>query len=249
MVRPPKMTDTPTTREYLKAILRLEAEGSRVSTSHLAQTMGVSPGTVTEMVKRLAEAGLVSHQLYRGVELSPAGRELATAALRRHRVVERFLTDMLGFAWFEAHRLALGFEHQLADELEDRLFEATGRPSTCPHGYPIPPIAGSPKASGSSSPATSRTRVNGERPLPDLEPGEGGVVTHIAEEQAEDLLAFLDEMGLRPGSHVRLLETTPFDGPVIADVEGTTRTLGRRVAQQVVISRKQPRRARRGRAS
>lgn len=227
-------TDTPTAREYLKAILRLEAEGSRVSTSRLAHAVGVSPGTATEMVKRLAEAGVVAHQRYRGVELTSGGRRQAAAALRRHRVVERFLTDMLGFAWFEAHRLALHFEHQLPDEVEDRLYDVTGRPETCPHGYPIPPVQ-----------AADSPPRNGQRPLTDLEPGESGIVAHIAEEQAEeDLLAFLDEMGLRPGAQVRLVEAAPFDGPVTAEVGGTRQALGRRVAQQVFVVSPTPTRPR-----
>ena len=106
--------------------------------AYLADTLGVTPGTVTATVKRLADRGLVDHRPYHGVSFTPTGRRLAVGAIRRHRIVERFLADMLGYAWNEADRLAPTFEHDLPDEVVDRLFVALNRPDTCPHGFPIP---------------------------------------------------------------------------------------------------------------
>src|SRR5437773_7297116 len=127
-------------RETLKAIYRLSGAAGAVDahTGALADALGVSPGTVTATVKRLADRGLADHRPYRGVVLTQVGRQAAVAAIRRHRIVERFLSDMLGYPWNEADRLATSFEHELPQEVEDRLFVALHRPSTCPHGFPVP---------------------------------------------------------------------------------------------------------------
>ena len=116
------------------------------------------PGTVTATVKRLADRGLARPQAVQGVELTPTGRRAAVAAIRRHRIVERFLSDMLGYAWNEADRLAASFEHELPQEVEDRLFVALDRPASCPHGFPIP------------EPETAE--IPEMPPLYDLEPGD-----------------------------------------------------------------------------
>src|SRR5688500_18902208 len=124
-------------RETLKAIYRLSKDGD-AHTGDLADSLGVSPGTATAAIKRLADRELADHKPYKGVELTAMGRRAAVAAIRRHRIVERFLADMLGYAWNEADRLAGSFEHELPQEVEDRLFVALDRPSSCPHGFPIP---------------------------------------------------------------------------------------------------------------
>src|SRR5256885_1118276 len=129
---------TKSERESLKAIYRLGHNGHEAHTGALAEALKVSPATVTTTIKRLAERGLLDHKLYRGVELTPSGQQAATAAIRRHRIVERFLADMLGYAWNEADRLAGTFEHELPQEVEDRLYVALDRPTSCPHGFPIP---------------------------------------------------------------------------------------------------------------
>src|SRR4029078_5183867 len=126
-----------TDREALKAIYRLSGDGD-AHTGVLAERLGLSPGTVTATVKRRAARGRVDHKPYKGVELTPTGRQAAIASIRRHRIVERFLADMLGYAWNEADRLATSFEHELPQEVEDRIFVALDRPATCPHGLPIP---------------------------------------------------------------------------------------------------------------
>src|SRR5688572_22950382 len=130
---------TKSERETLKAVYRLTKDGAHeAKTGDLAEALKVSPGTVTATVKRLADRGLGDHRPYHGVELTEEGRHAAVSAIRRHRIVERFLSDMLGYAWNEADRLAGSFEHDLPQEVEDRLFVALDRPATCPHGFPIP---------------------------------------------------------------------------------------------------------------
>lgn len=129
---------TKSEREALKAIYRLTRDAAEAHTGALAEVLGLSPGTVTTTIKRLADRGLVDHRPYQGVSFTPDGQRTAVAAIRRHRVVERFLADMLGYAWNEADRLAATFEHELPQEVEDRLFVALDRPDSCPHGFPIP---------------------------------------------------------------------------------------------------------------
>src|ERR1700734_3366055 len=140
---------TKSERETLKSIWRLTSQAHLAAhsqsdggarTGDLAASLRLSPATMTATVKKLADRGLAVHTPYHGVELTEDGRRRAMSVVRRHRIVERFLADMLGYSWSEADRLAPLFEHELPQELEDRLFEAIDRPATCPHGFPIPGV-------------------------------------------------------------------------------------------------------------
>jgi DtxR family transcriptional regulator, Mn-dependent transcriptional regulator len=207
-------------REMLKAIYRLSKGGGFAHTGALADAIGLSPGTVTTTIKRLAERDLLEHQPYRGVELTTSGRRAAVAAIRRHRIVERFLSDMLGYAWNEADRLAGAFEHELPQEVEDRMFVAMDRPATCPHGFPIP------------EPDVSHIP---EMPtLYALEPGAEAVVAMPGSTDPA-VVKFLDAMGLRPGVRVEIKEKHPFDGPLVMRVAGEDRTIGEKVASQIFV--------------
>ena len=207
-------------RETLKALYRLTVDGNSAHTGALAEALGVSPGTATATVKRLAERGLLHHRLYRGVELTGTGRRAAVAAIRRHRIVERFLADMLGYAWNQADRLATSFEHELPQEVEDRLYVALDRPSSCPHGFPIPdPEMG---------------EIPALPPLYDLEPGDVAVVA-VPGSTHPEVVEFLDDLGLRPGVRVEICEKHPFDGPLVVRVEGKDRTLGEKIARQIFV--------------
>jgi DtxR family transcriptional regulator, Mn-dependent transcriptional regulator len=214
-------------RETLKAIYRQTAStagnpSGEAHTGDLAEKLGVSPGTVTATIKRLADRGLAVHKPYRGVALTDEGRGAAVAAIRRHRIVERFLSDMLGYPWNEADRLAGSFEHELPQEVEDRLFNALDRPTTCPHGFPIP--------------AAEAGELTELPPLYALEPGD---VAEVAVPGSTDpeVVAFLDTLGLRPGVRVEVREKHPFDGPLVLHVGGQDRTLGSTVARQVYVRR------------
>jgi DtxR family Mn-dependent transcriptional regulator len=210
-------------RETLKAIYRASRDDGGAHTGALAERLGVSPGTVTAALKRLADRGLVDHRPYRGVELTEPGRRAAIAAIRRHRIVERFLSDMLGYAWNEADRLATSFEHELPQEVEDRIFVALDRPESCPHGFPIPA-----KETAADLPTMP--------PLYALEPGDSAVVA-ISGSTDPEIVAFLDTLGLRPGVVVEVKEKHPFDGPLVLRVDGNERTIGSTVAHQVYVQR------------
>jgi len=215
-----EITLTKSERETLKAMYRLTKAGAEAHTGDLADALGVSPGTVTATVKRLADRGVVDHKPYRGVELTTHGRRLAIAAIRRHRIVERFLADMLGYAWNEADRLAGSFEHDLPQEVEDRLFVALDRPETCPHGFPIP--------------EPEMVDIPVLPPLYGLDPGDIAVVA-VPGSTDSDVIAFLDTLGLRPGVRVQVREKHPFDGPIVLRVDGQDRTVSERVAQQIFV--------------
>lgn len=211
-------------RETLKAIYRLAKDGQTAHTGDLADQLGVAPGTVTATVKRLAERNLADHRPYKGVELTEAGRRAAISAIRRHRIVERFLADMLGYAWNEADRFAASFEHELPQEVEDRLFVALHRPSTCPHGFPIP------------EPEVGELPAMPE--LYALEPGDVAVVA-VPGSTDPEVVAFLDTLGLRPGVRVEVREKHPFDGPLVLLVEGKDRTVGEKVARQIYVRKEE----------
>src|SRR3954471_21519008 len=213
---------TKSERETLKAMYRLTRSGDGAHTGSLAEALGVSPGTATATAKSLADRGIVDHQPYRGVELTAAGAQAAVAAIRRHRVRARFLADMLGYAWNEADRLAGSFEHDLPQEVEDRLFVALDRPDACPHGFPIP--------------AKETVELPLMPPLYALEPGDTAVVA-VPGSTDPEIVAFLDTLGLRPGVSVQVKEKHPFDGPLVLRVDGKDRTLGATVANQVFVQK------------
>ena len=226
------ITLTKSERETLKAIYRLTSGpggGAAAHTGDLAEGLRVAPGTMTATVKRLADRGLADHTPYHGVELTASGRRAAVSVIRRHRIVERFLADMLGYAWNEADRLAPSFEHELPQEVEDRLFVALHRPSTCPHGFPIP--------------APEVGDIPRMPYLYALEPGDVAVVA-MSGSTDPDMVAFLDTLGLRPGVEVEVTEKHPFDGPLVVRVDGHDRTLGERLANQIYVrktnNRRQP---------
>jgi DtxR family Mn-dependent transcriptional regulator len=214
---------TKSERETLKAIWRLTSNpqsdgGAR--TGDLAASLRLSPATMTATVKKLADRGLAVHTPYHGVELTDTGRRRAMSVVRRHRIVERFLADMLGYNWAEADRLAPTFEHQLPQEVEERLFVALDRPSTCPHGFPIPGL--------------ESADLPGMPPLYDLSAGDRAIIA-LPGSTDPDVAIFLDSLGVRPGVEVEVREKHPFDGPIVVSVDGHDRTIGEKVARQILV--------------
>ena len=155
--------------------------------------LGLSPGTITATVKRLADRGFVDHRPYQGVSFTDAGQQTAVAAIRRHRIVERFLADMLGYAVERGRPARRQLRAELPDEVLERLFVALHRPATCPHGFPIPP----------PTTPTSRTPA-----LYALEPGDEADVA-VPGSTDPELVTFLDTLGLVPGVGSRSWRSTP----------------------------------------
>lgn len=208
-------------REMIKSVFRLTRNVDVTHTGTLAEVLEVSPATATTSAKRLAEKGLVAHEPYRGVELTRSGRQVALRLIRRHRIVERFLSDMLGYAWNEADRLSTTFEHDLPQEVEDRIFEQLNFPSECPHGFPIPELGAE--------------ELDSAAPLSSLEPGDTALIA-VPGSIDEQIAEFLASQGLEPGVTVGLKERHPFDGPLVLEVGGSLTTVGESLANQIYVT-------------
>lgn len=210
---------TPGIEEYLEALFHLREEHKPVSTKALAGHLDISGASVTEMVKKLAKQKLVTYVPYRGVTLTKNGLTAAAALVRRHRLSERFLADMLGVPWEDLHDEACKFEHVISDKVEERLLDALGNPDTCPHGNPIPS-------------ATGELPQENVMPLSGLSPGESGSITKITDEKPE-FLQYLATLGLLPGVLVRVEEVAPFGGPIIIRARCGSYALGRDIADHI----------------
>jgi DtxR family Mn-dependent transcriptional regulator len=207
---------------YLKTIFELGRGGAHVPISSVADRLGISPVSATEMVHRLELEDLVEHTRYRGVRLSALGLERAEHVLRRHRLWECFLFAELGLGWAEIHDLACSLEHTVDESVTEPLAARLGHPSVCPHGNPIP---GAPE------------RVDGEGvELGELSDGESAVVIRIRPER-EDVLAYLDSREIRPGAVVTLDSRESLDGTLILDRDGDVVTIGQSVASHVIVRR------------
>lgn len=213
---------TPGIEEYLEALFHLKEEGKAVSTKALAEKLKLKPASVSEMVKKLAAQKLVKHKPYRGVTLTKNGQKAAASLVRRHRLSERFLADMLGVPWDELHDEACKFEHVISDKVEEKLLEALGDPATCPHGNPIPTADG-------------RIAVEDARSLAELTARATGKISKITNESPE-FLQYLADLGLMPDVDVVVEEVAPFGGPIIVKARGAKYALGRQVAEHIYIS-------------
>ena len=173
------------------------------------------------MLKKLARLGLVDHEPYRGVTLTRAGERVAVEVVRHHRLIESFLVEALGVPWDEVHDEAERWEHVLSEQLEQRMDEALGFPTTDPHGAPIPAHDGD---------VAERATVL----LAELDAGQRAVVAEVSDEDP-DLLRYLGGFGLYPGTDVEVLEAAPFDGPVTFRTGGTSHAVGREAARHVRV--------------
>ena len=220
--KPPLPELTASAENYLKAIYALELAGDPVATTELAQRLGLTPASVTGMVQRLADQRLVTYEPYRGARLTPVGRRAALAMLRRHRILECFLTSMLGYSWEDVHGEAERLEHAASDALIDRMAAALGEPGFDPHGAPIPTREG-----------TIDETVHAT--LADVEVGTNVRVARVVEHSA-GVLRYLDELGIRPGVDVVIRSRAPFGGPITLEVAGDTRFIGPRLAAHVMVT-------------
>jgi DtxR family Mn-dependent transcriptional regulator len=209
--------------DYLKVAYRLQSDGGPVTTQRLAEELGISGPSVTNMVKRLHELGLVRHARYHGVELTEAGQKVALEVIRHHRLLELYLAETLGYNWDQVHEEAERLEHHVSEELEERMDSALGHPKVDPHGDPIPSREG-------TIAAVPTTR------LLDLEPGQEARVSRVSDRDP-DQLRYLGGLGLFPGTRVTVLEKLPFEGPVRIRVNETEHIIGRPLAASVNVSR------------
>jgi DtxR family Mn-dependent transcriptional regulator len=213
--------------DYLKAVFNLTERGEAASTSALADALEVQPASVTGMIKRLAESGLLEHLPYRGVRLTDRGSREALRVIRRHRILETYLAERLGYSWDDVHDEAERLEHAASDELIERMATSLADPSHDPHGAPIPTSAGEIEATDYAT-------------LADLQPGDEVDIRAVQDEDAERL-RYMEARGLKPGVRVWIEERAPFDGPLTVRVgapDGPTQALGQDLARRIFVNRR-----------
>lgn len=212
---------TAVVEEYLEAIYKLQEKSGAAKTSDLVDLLKVAPGTVTNTVERLEKEEYITHEPYKGVKLTEKGLKIAIQVVRRHRLSERLLTDILHMKWDKVHEAACKLEHGITDEIIKPLEKALRHPKTCPHGNPIP---------------TKRGGIIEEKsqPLTKLNEKEQGILVKITEEKS-DLLHYLNTLGLAPGAKIEILEKAPFDGPITLKVDGTSRALSPEMASIIQV--------------
>ncbi|HWP36477.1 MAG TPA: metal-dependent transcriptional regulator [Gemmatimonadales bacterium] len=194
------------TEDYLKAIYQLEVRGGAAHTSAIADELAIAPPSVTGMVKRLSESGLLEHTPYRGVQLTPTGRRAALRMVRRHRILETYLTTKLGYGWDSVHEEAERLEHAVSDEMVERMAMALGNPRYDPHGAPIPTPSG-------------EVEIPEHVPLAELPVGAVAELRQVSDRDPE-LLRFVASLGLRPGVAFEVMARQPFRGPVAVRISG-----------------------------
>ncbi|HET8952240.1 MAG TPA: metal-dependent transcriptional regulator [Solirubrobacteraceae bacterium] len=208
--------------DYAKAVFALQTEArGPVTTTAVAERLGVTPASASAMLRRLDEHGLVAHRRYHGVELTPEGRRVALRVLRHHRLLETYLAESLGVPWDRVHQEAEVLEHVLSDELEALIAAKLGHPTHDPHGDPIP----------------SAELVLEERAcvcLASLEAGAAGVLVRVSDADPE-MLRYLAARGIAPGSHLEVLERQPFGGPLFVRIDGEDHVLGGELAQAMSV--------------
>jgi DtxR family Mn-dependent transcriptional regulator len=208
--------------DYVKAIYALSHRlDGPVPTSALAERLDVAPSSVTAMLKRLDEAGLVRHERYRGVALTADGERLALEVIRHHRLLEAFLADELGMPWDRVHDEAEVLEHYISEEFERRIAAALGDPDLDPHGDPIP--------SAELDLAADRTV-----PLAELDPGHAATFARVSDSDPA-MLRYLTGLGIRPGAEMTVIGAEPFGGPLRVEVAGVEHALGSELASKMRV--------------
>jgi DtxR family transcriptional regulator, Mn-dependent transcriptional regulator len=208
--------------DYAKAIYALSLRGDgTVTTNALAERLGVTPASVSAMVKRLADRGLAEHVPYRGVALTAEGRRVALEVLRHHRLLELYLAEHLGVPWDRVHEEAEALEHVLSEDLEARIAAKLGDPTHDPHGDPIPD-------------AGLNIDEGETRSLSDCEPGVRGSFARVSDADPA-MLRYLDERGVRLGDELEVVDRQPFGGPLTVRVRDHLHTLGGRLADAMRV--------------
>ena len=208
--------------DYLEEVKRLEEDGERITATILARILGVSLPSASQMLKRLASEGYLTREAGGTITLTPEGRRLAHTMLRKHRLVECLLVEKLNMAWYEVHGEAHKIEHAISARVEEAMARSLDYPDYCPHGHPICPID-----------------LRELRRLSELDAGEGGTVAQISEVK-EDVLPYLDQIGIRPGAAVTIKDVAPREGPMTIETDQGPSSVGRELASIVRVTAPDP---------
>jgi DtxR family Mn-dependent transcriptional regulator len=220
---PLRETLTRSAEDYLKTIFRLSEEGRPAGTNELAQALELAPASVSGMLRRLAEQGLVAHEPYRGVTLAPGGKRIALRMLRHHRLIEAYLVAHLGYSWDTVHEEAERLEHAVSDTLVERMAKVLGDPMEDPHGDPIPGPDG-----------TLAELVY--TPLAELAVGDEAEIRRVNTSQP-DRLRYIGTTGLTPGTRVVIAAREPFQGPIRVQCRGREQVIGHELAEMLLCTR------------
>lgn len=215
------MHPTESEQDYLKAIYSLSKTEPSVPTSAIASRLGVSPASVTAMIKRLAAQGYLTYHRYKGVSLTEQGQALALEVVRHHRLLETYLHRSLGMPWDKVHAEAEVLEHVISEDLEDLIAGLLGDPTRDPHGDPIPPKRGP-------------YEEISHRPLAQIQSGQA-VIERVSDEDPE-ALRYLSALGLVPGAVITVKGGEPFGGPMWIQVGSRKRAVGRELASAIYVS-------------
>lgn len=207
--------------DYLKAIYEIEQGGEAAATTDIAARLGIAAASVSGMLQRLARLGLVKVEPYCGARLAPAGRQIALQLIRRHRIIESYLTSLLGYEWEEVHDEAERLEHAASPELIERMAAALGHPTEDPHGAPIP---------------TAKGRIDERRlkTIADLAVGATARVVRMSDRDPT-FLRYVAKLGIRPGTIVKVASREPFDGPITLVTGRAKKAMGAAAAARVYV--------------
>jgi DtxR family transcriptional regulator, Mn-dependent transcriptional regulator len=208
--------------DYLKAIYAIGRGSGAAATNDIAQRLAIAPASVSGMVRRLADQGLLAYERYHGVRLTESGRRAALRTLRRHRVIESYLSEALGYPWDRVHDEAERLEHAASDELVDRMAATIGEPEVDPHGAPIPTRDGSVDETEYTS-------------LAQLPTGATGVVVRVSDEDPA-MLRYLAELSILPGKKLTVKARAPYDGPITLTLGRQELSIGPALAANVLIA-------------
>lgn len=213
-------------QDYLKQIYDLTITGGKATTSQLAQVLGISAASVTNMLQKLSKTDppYVTYTKHQGVELTEDGRRIALKIVRRHRLIEHYLVNKLGYAWDEVHQEAEVLEHVMSPMLEKRIDAALGHPEFDPHGDPIPD-------------ADLNIRESQYISLSEMNIGDTGLVTRVPHQDSQ-ILRYLGKSGLQPGTRIKLVARTPYDQTMQIKIEETGElvVIGPKLGDQIMLT-------------
>ncbi len=218
---------TPAVEDYAKAIFSLESRSDDpVSTNALAERLGITPGSVSAMLKKLDELGLITHLPYRGVRLTEDGRRIALEVIRHHRLLESYLAEALGMPWDRVHAEAEVLEHVLSEDLEALIAAKLGHPTVDPHGDPIPS-------------ADLELEERATRRMDSLQPGDEGLFVRVSDSDPE-MLRYLAARGISPGERFAVRDRQPFGGPLFVRFGEREHAIGGRLASAMRVELQDP---------
>lgn len=218
---------TEITEQYLKIIYNLTEEGGAAKTTDIASAMNIAPASVTQMLHKLAEHGYIDHEPYKGVVLRAKGRKIASKIARKHRLLERFLNDLVGVRGKSTHEQACKMEHALTDEAAQSLCRMLHHPAECPDGKKIPKC---------DAGITCDKCTGADVPLTEIEEGKSVIVSHLMSTDRDELCSMLS-MGFVPGSRITVEKKIPMGGPIIVSLKGTKVAIARERGLMLHVSK------------